>query len=221
MKAGTNTGRKVWKGWIMRGLENMNKRVFESNNRYDFPDLKKVALIEVDGIENLKIKDFECARKCRYDCDLVHFFIDDYKFENVWKCPDKYIKPFQRAKRIIMPDFSIYYDMPKPLKVYNKYRNHWLARYFSDNGITVVPNFSVGTFDDYYWSIEGYPQNSVVAVSDIGVVRNLDDRAAFENAMSCIEMLKPELILYFTRSCEKHYVSCGNVKVVKIPYMRR
>lgn len=95
---------------------------------------------------------------------MYHFFIDDSKFESVWRSPDRYLDMF--CSGIVMPDFSIYLDIPEPLQIYNKYRSHWLAAYFQSRGIPVLPCFYGNPYKA--WQLHGYPYGSDFAFSSIG-----------------------------------------------------
>ena len=75
----------------------------------------------------------------------LHFFCEDYIFDNVWNQPTKYIDIFKPFKYVVQPDFSLYYNFPVALQIFNKYRNHWLGNFFSFYGISVIPNINVSS----------------------------------------------------------------------------
>ena len=81
-------------------------------------------------------------------------------------------------RSVLAPDFSTYTDMPRAMQIYNHYRKHWVARYLTDSGITVIPTISRSTPDSYEWCFEGEPRNSVVAISTVGCMRR-DARELF------------------------------------------
>ena len=49
----------------------------------------------------------------------VHFFIDDYQFERIWTRPEKYIRALDGFCCVLTPDFSMYLDVPAPLRIWN------------------------------------------------------------------------------------------------------
>jgi len=53
----------------------------------------------------------------------VHFFEDDYRFDEVWNNPSKYVSKLKAFRQVLSPDFSQYVDMPVVLQIYNVYRN--------------------------------------------------------------------------------------------------
>ena len=42
----------------------------------------------------------------------VHFYEDDHLFERLWNNPRKYLPILERFQGVILPDFSLYRDMP-------------------------------------------------------------------------------------------------------------
>lgn len=58
----------------------------------------------------------------------VHFFLDDSRFERIWKEPYRYIKILQRFTCVLAPDFSLYMDMPLAMKIWNVYRSRLLGQ---------------------------------------------------------------------------------------------
>ena len=76
---------------------------------------------------------------------FVHFYIQDYLFNRIWNSPQRYIDVLKEYKGIVMPDFSLYTDMPDPLQRFNHYRNLWFARMCQIQGITVIPSLNWST----------------------------------------------------------------------------
>lgn len=81
--------------------------------------------------------------KDRFD-HFVHFYIDDERFERIWKRPADYLSRLSKFWGVISPDFSLYRDLPLGMQLWNTYRGraigHWLAR----NGVHVIPNVRLG-----------------------------------------------------------------------------
>ena len=70
---------------------------------------------------------FNFCKSCKTPEDyFVHFYIDDYQFERVWKRPKYYATVLGRFKGIIAPDYSVYTNMPVAQHKYFKYTNHGL-----------------------------------------------------------------------------------------------
>lgn len=199
-----------------RAMQNFNIASFEVENMYGFPELFPVK----KPVNCDKWIDFETARTKRdTSCAGLHFFIDDYKFQCLWNSPKRYIDFLARRQCVVMPDFSMYTNFPLALQIYNKYRNHWLAAYYSINGVRIIPCVLCNRVITFPWLLSGLPENSVVAISDIGVGRG-EDRRLFEDTYNVMhDKLRPIQILYFTRS--------SNIKppdpectVIKLPFLK-
>lgn len=54
---------------------------------------------------------------------MVHFFLYDYRFEQVWKNPDNDIEKLSRYRAVLSPDFSMYPEMAPVMQLYNVFRN--------------------------------------------------------------------------------------------------
>lgn len=82
-------------------------------------------------------------RICRYargKCSnpeekAVHFFLDDYQFDTLWRNPDRYVDKLSKFRYILTPDFSTYTDFPKVIQIYNHYRKHWIGAYLQEDSI--------------------------------------------------------------------------------------
>ncbi len=190
----------------MRGILNIDKAFFPSDNIYGFPELDPF-LMSISSV------DWYCFQD-RSDVSLfsssgLHFFCEDYIFDNVWNQPTKYIDIFKPFKYVVQPDFSLYYNFPVALQIFNKYRNHWLAKFFSFYGISVIPNINVSSPDCWNWSFLGYPRHSVVAFSDIGSYRDASDRSILFSAYDeMIKRLEPLQIVYFSRNSKNIPSEC-------------
>lgn len=198
----------------MRGLLNYNIAAFESENRYGFPELAKYT----GQVECAEWVDFDTAVTAKHsEVRGLHFFDSDYKLERLWQYPQRYISVLSRFQYVIQPDFSLYYNFPTALQIYNKYRNHWLAAYYAVHDIEIIPNISLSTPENYDWSLLGYPKNSTVAFSDIGCCRNKEDkRLLMASYEEMIKQLQPSQVLYFTRS----KTAPEGATMIQIPYRK-
>ena len=63
----------------------------------------------------------------RNDCG-IHFFLDDYQFERVWRRPEYYLDKMRSFQCIFTPDFSLYTDMAIPVQIWNVYRSRLIGQ---------------------------------------------------------------------------------------------
>lgn len=153
-----------------RNYENLQKAYFEGEGEYGIPILGRT---EECPCENWIGWNF--AKGCEEpEIHGVHFFVDDYQFERVWKQPDVYLDMLSRFQAVCTPDFSPYSDFPKAIQLYNHYRKHWLGAYWQMHGMTVIPTITWSSPDTLEWCFDGEPRESVVAMSSVGMLRNAE-----------------------------------------------
>ena len=154
---------------------------------YNFPMLEK---IDKQAIQELKA--FNIFKSSNDKACWVHFFIDDYQFERIWKRPTQYINLFKQSQGIISTDFSMYRDMPKALQIYNCYRNRALARFYQKQGIKVIPAVGWSDEESFCWCFDGIPQGSAVAISSNGCLQNSTSKQNFIKGFNkMVEVLNP------------------------------
>lgn len=142
----------------------------------------------------------------------IHFFIDDYQFERVWNYPSKYIDILYEYDCILTPDFSLYLEMPMPMKIWNIYRSRQIGAYYQSKGITVIPTISWAEKETFSFCFKGIEQGSVVAVSTIGVKENEKAYNIWRDGMDeMIKQIKPSVILVYGGKVKYNY---GKIKVV-------
>lgn len=131
--------------------------------KYDIPAIGQAQFEQADFIG------FNYAKSEKHPQNkAVHFFLDDYQFNRVWTYPDRYIEMLRRFRYVLSPDFSLYTDFPMAMQIYNHYRKHWIARYWQESGIKVIPTICWSSSESFEWCFDGEPTQSVVAISSLG-----------------------------------------------------
>ena len=195
----------------MPQLLNTSLREYVGVGEYNIPAMQPV--FELPNIDNWL--EFEKAKRMRNKPAKtgVHFFEYDFKFECVWNFPDRYAEVLSAYDAIITPDFSYYIDFPKALRVFNKYRMHWITAYWQEKGLTVIPLIRAGLEEDWDWCFDGYLIGSIVAFSVVGSGKdkflNEMDRRCYNEML---ERLKPKEVLLYTNNFD--YFP-GNVRYIK------
>lgn len=119
-----------------------------------------------DTLENLLLIGFDKINTDQSNYErMVHFFLYDYKFENIWKKPDEYVEKLKKYKAVLSPDFSMYIEMNKALQLYNTFRNRWCGAYLASKDIKVIPTVNWGDENTFEFCFDGIPKGSIVAVS--------------------------------------------------------
>ena len=144
---------------------NLNKGSFEGTGKYDIPILEPV--YELPPIErwipfNYVLSDDDPSGKA------VHFFVDDYQFERLFRKPEKYVEKLSQYVCVATPDFSPYSDMPNACQIYNHYRKHWVGAYLQNEGLTVIPTIRASRDErSFEWYLDGEPENGIVIISSM------------------------------------------------------
>lgn len=161
-------------------------------------DFWQIPIIKNDRYIPDDIIGFNYAKTSKEKNVGIHFYIDDYQFERIWNYPEKYIDVLREYECIISPDFSIYVDMPMPMKIWNTYRNRWLGAYYQSKGIKVIPNINWAYEDTYSFAFQGIPKGSIIARSTTSLKRDPGLRQMFVDGMEeCIKRIEPSKILLY------------------------
>lgn len=119
--------------------------IYESNNIYDIPTL---LLGEQAGHLELPLAPYGADSRMRKDIATYHFYVDDYRFESLWKDPTKVLQSGCRA--VVEPNLSLFDTTPIAYGLMQIYKKRWIARYFQSCGIKVFADLNVSPrFYDY------------------------------------------------------------------------
>ena len=161
-------------------------------------DFWQMPVINDDGYTPETLIGFNYAKSSKEKACGIHFFVDDYQFERVWAAPEKYVDVLKEYECILSPDFSLYMDMPMPMKIWNIYRSRQIGAYYQSQGIKVIPTMSWAEPETFCFCFEGIPEGSIVAVSTVGVKENKDALNIWRDGMDAmIERIKPRMILCY------------------------
>ncbi len=155
---------------------------------------------------------FNRAKTCTRRNVGVHFFIDDYQFERVWRSPQLYVEMLKRYRFVCAPDFSLYLDMPMAAKIWNVYRSRLITAYWQKQGLKVVPVLQWADPATWEFCFKGITPGGTVAVSTLGAARNKLTKQIWKAGMSeAIKMLHPDTILMYGNPI---YFDFGDIKVM-------
>lgn len=175
-----------------RFCENMNIAKFKTEGKYDVPILNSFRY------EPSEFVGFNYAKSVKNKSDKsLHFFIDDYQFERLWREPIKYIELLSQFHSIMTPDFSLYTDYPKSLQIYNHYRKHWLGAFWQSLGFKVIPTLAWSDEESFDWCFDGVPKGATVAISSVGTQKNKETKKLFKIGWDAmIEKIQPETVIF-------------------------
>ena len=199
--------------WLETNICNLAYGNFEGAGKYDIPILKAV---HIDNLENIPLQGFNFALKDNNPQDkAVHFFLHDYQFERVWKYPDRYTDVLSKFKYTLSPDFSCFTDTPLAVRIYNTYRNRWCARYWQEQGLTVVPTVTWSDDETFKFCLDGLPKHSTIAVSTMGDFWYNNGEAHLKHWDEMLDILEPETIILYGNS-KRNIEFKGNIVHKKV-----
>lgn len=173
---------------------------------YQFPTLKACHYIPDDliGFDNITTPEV-IPPNCG-----VHFYIDDYKLERLWTRPYENIERLRKFSCVLTPDFSVYLDMPRAMRIWNMYRMRLIGQMMQDAGLEVIPNLRCIDLEEAEdFSGAGIEPGGVYAVSTIGLSSN-DDKEFEElckaSMLKTVEVLKPECIIIYGMKKDYDYL---------------
>ena len=176
-----------------------------TNNFWQMPIIKNDNFVPDDLIG------FNYAKTSQNKNCGIHFYVDDYQFERLWNKPEDYTDILFDYDCILSPDFSLYMDMPMPMKIWNIYRSRFIGNYYQNKGINVIPTLSWAEPETFQFCFEGIPEGSIVSVSTIGVKESKDALKIWRDGMqAAIEKIKPSTILVYGGKIDFDY---GNIDV--------
>lgn len=177
-----------------------------TNNFWQMP------IIENNGYIPTDLIGFNYAKSSKEHNTGIHFYLDDYQFERLWNKPEDYIELLQQYDCILSPDFSLYMDMPMPMKIWNVYRSRQLGKFYQDNGIKVIPTISWAEKETFEFAFEGVPKGSIVSISTIGVKDDKNALEIWKNGVDeLIKRIEPSTILIYGGKVDYDY---GDIKII-------
>lgn len=142
----------------------------------------------------------------------IHFYLDDYQFERIWNSPSDYLEILSEYDCVFSPDFSLYMDMSRAMKLWNVFRSRLIGQYLQSYGIKVIPTISWAEKETFDFCFDGIPKGSIVSISTIGVKQNEEALKIWKDGVDeMIKRIKPSAILIYGGKLEYDY---GDIKVV-------
>lgn len=112
--------------------------LYESDNIYEIPNL----LLDMQaGHVELPLSPWGANSRLRKDVSTYHFYVDDYRFEALFKDPIKLL--MSDCKAIVEPNCSCHDQTPIAYGISLIYKKRWLARYMQECGVKVYVDLNV------------------------------------------------------------------------------
>lgn len=163
---------------------------FARDGTFEMPVIQKTKL----DLDNIELIGYDKLNEGETD-KIVHFFLDDYKFEVLWKDPEPRIERLREYRAILSPQFSMYTEMPVAVQIYQTFKNRWCGAYFQSKGLKVIPSLVWGEADTYWFSFDGIDEGSVVAVSTVGM--RTEKSLFMAGYKEMLRRLKPKAVICY------------------------
>lgn len=137
---------------------------FARDGTFEMPIIKKTKI----DLEDVKLIGYDKLNERETD-KIVHFFLDDYKFEVLWKDPEPRVEKLKEYRAVLSPQFSVYTEMPVAVQIHQIFKNRWCGAYLQSRGLKVIPSLVWGEADTFWFSFDGIEERSVVAISTVGM----------------------------------------------------
>ena len=173
-----------------------------------------MAIIQKQAINTKNIALIACSDTRCNDNELnrakgVHFFVDDYRFEGIYKNPKRTLEKYSQYAFLLTPDFSTYSDMSFWRQIESVAHSRWVGAYWQSKGLTVIPTISWGDARSFSFCFDGVESGCVVAIGMIGCKHNKFAFMRGYNAM--FEKLSPSAIICFGKPFDE---MTGNIIAV-------
>ena len=177
--------------------------LYESDNIFEIPNL----LLEMQaGKLELPLSPWGANSRLRKDVVTYHFYVDDYRFEALFKDPINLLT--SGCKAVVEPNCSCHDQTPIAWGLQLIYKKRWLSRYFQECGIRVYADLNVShKFIEY--NKMGIPKgyNAFATRGLDGWMESLKSDLQVAQEISGLE--KPNLLVYgggeeVKAFCRKH-----------------
>ena len=112
--------------------------VYPSNNEFDIPTL----LMDNMPIHpELPLNPWGAEARYKKGIATYHFYVDDYRFEQLFKDPIKLLE--SGCKAIVEPNCSIHDQTPMAHAIWQTYRKRYLCRYLQECGMQIWVDLNV------------------------------------------------------------------------------
>lgn len=175
----------------MKHDEMFMRNRYNGSGRWNIPLVRNqnLALSDLSLISYSDTKPNDVLNRHR----AVHFFIDDYRFESVYRTPEKNLTKLAQYRFLITPDFSVYADMPRWRQIESVAKNRWCGAFWQSKGLSVIPCVSWSDSQSFDFCFDGLPHNATLAVGLNGCKHSRMAFMSGYNAM--LKALTPRTII--------------------------
>lgn len=167
---------------------------FEGQGKFGIPSIKKQD-ISLENISLIACSDTKPNAPKSHMKFGVHFFVDDYRFECIYKNPEKSLQKYSQYAFLLTPDYSTYAEMNIWRQMESVAHSRWVGAYWQSKNLNVIPTITWSTPSSYDFCFDGIEQGSIVAISTIGCKKNHHNFMNGYNEM--IRRINPKAIICY------------------------
>ena len=177
-------------------------------NEFETFVIWNIPIVRKNSIHLEKINLLACSDTKKNDSEYkkqfgVHFFVDDYRFDGIYRNPEKTLKKYSQYKFLLTPDFSLYANMPLWLQLSNVAKNRWVGAYWQSKGLNVIPTISWSTAQSFKFCFDGVENGSIVAISTVGCLKaRLNFMRGYDRML---EKINPKAIICYGKTFSELY----------------
>lgn len=184
--------------YLRKGCKDVFNSFLVSTANYDSE--YEIPIIQPIYVAPKSVIEFSKATSSKDYDKWVHFYEDDHLFERIWRNPKRYLPILKKYKGVILPDFSLYRDMPLCMQIWNIYRSRAIGNWLQENGVPVIPNVRWGDDRTVDICTAGLTKHGTIAIGSHGCIKDYSNRIIFRRGfIHVIRRLVPSnLIIYGT-----------------------
>ena len=178
----------------MRANPLFSRNEFLTSGRWQLPIIEKQN-IDLDNAKLIAYSDTRTNDNAINREKGVHFFIDDYRFEGIYRNPEKSLGRLSQYKFLLTPDYSTYADMNYWRQLESVAHSRWVGAYWQDQGQVVIPTISWSAKESFDFCFESVERGSIVAIGMIGCKHSKEEFMLGYNEM--LNRIEPEAVICF------------------------
>ena len=179
---------------LMREDPLFTRNEFTPSGRFGIPLVRR-QVISLNDISLIAYSDTKKGDNAINKAKGVHFFIDDYRFRDIYRNPERSLTKLSQYKFLLTPDYSLYSEMQPWRQIESVAHSRWCGAFWQSKGLTVVPTISWSTPHSFQYCFDGVEIHSTVSVGMIGCKRN--KLAFLRGYESMLEKIEPNAIICF------------------------
>ena len=178
----------------MRSDELFKRNEFNVDGQWQLPVIERQE-IDLENVQLIAYSDIRSNDNKNNRNKGVHFFVDDYRFEGVYRNPEQSLGRLSQYKFLLTPDYSTYSDMNYWRQLESIAHSRWVGAFWQDQGQLVIPTISWSDKKSFEFCFDGIERYSTVAVGMIGCKHTKEEFLLGYNEM--LTRIEPSSVICF------------------------